>query len=535
MNLSLFSGSGTLLRFTLRRDRIRLPLSVGALSAFAIVFVPVFAQILADSNGIDALAAMMENPAMVAIVGPVFGITDYHTGAMYANMMLLFSVMIAGGLNIFLISRHTRQDEELGRLEVVRSLPVGRMANLLAAMLNAVITNTLLALLSSIGMYLLRADGMDLNGCLLYGAAMGVIGLFFAAATALFAQLSANNRIISAISLLLLLVLYMMRAIGDLGNEILALISPLGLILRTKVFVDNSWLPIWIILLITFLLTAVAFALSGIRDLGQGLVSERPGPRHAVRSLSGPLGLASRLLRSSFIIWGIVIFVFAAMYGSVFGDMESFIQSNAMVQMIFGGNGSTTLVAQFIVKLIAIMAMITAIPIISFAGRIVTEEKNGYSEHLWGKSVSRHEQMAAYLSLAFVMSIIFQLLCALGFWSVGKMVLDTIPTLGTFTAAALAYLPAIWMLMSITAVLAAYLPGKTFIVYLYLGYSFISIYFGDISGFPKWASNLTPFGLIPQYPVEEMTYTALIIITLISALLVLAGFLGYRRRDMRLQ
>lgn len=535
MNRSLFAGSATLLRFAFRRDRIRLAVWLVGLVLFAIIFLPVFESLLDDEAGLASFAAVMENPAMVVIVGPAYGLDNYDAGAMYGNMMLLFCAMIAGVMNIFFITRHTRQDEEQGRLEVVRSLPVGRLSNLSSALLAALIINAILAIATGLGMYALRAEGMDLNGCMLFGAVMGVTGLLFAAATALFCQLTANNRTASGMSFILLLVLYMLRAVGDMGTEILSLISPLGLILRTETLVNNIWWPVLVVLGASVVLAAAAFTLSRVRDLGRGLLPERPGRSHASRLLSSPLGLALRLLRSAIIIWSISVFVLAAMYGSVFGDMEGFIESNEMIKRVFVGDASAAMLEQFIVKLMAIMSMIAVVPVLSFANRAAGEERQGYAEHIFGRAVSRRENLAAYLVLAFVMSIVFQMLTALGFWAAGSAVLDTAPGLDVFMVSALAYLPAIWVTIGISAVLTAFAPQATFINYIYLGYSFISVYLGGVIGFPEWTLKLTPFGMVPEYPVQELTYTALAIMTAVTALLVLAGFIGYRRRDMRAQ
>lgn len=535
MTGNVFTGMGALMWFILRRDRVRLLIWIVLLCGFIVGFVPVFANlIITDTDG-AVMAEMMKNPAMIAIVGPVYGADNYDVGASYANMMLLFSVMIAGVMNIFLIIRHTRQDEEMGRLEVIRSLPVGRLSNLASVMAVSLLVNTALAVLSGLGMYALRAEGMDFSGCMLFGAAMGVIGLFFAAATALFCQMTANSRTANGFSFALLLVLYMMRAMGDVGMETLSLISPLGLILRTEDCVNNYWWPVWVILAIAVVIALAAFGLAGIRDLGRGLVPEKPGRRHASGLLSSPLGLALRLLKTSLIVWTVTIFILAAMYGSVFGDLESFISSNDILQAIFAGGNGFSLTEQFIVLLMAVMSMIATIPILTFMQRAGGEEKQGHTEHLLARAVSRNEQFFAYFIIAFCISVILQLLSALGFWLVGSMVLDTIPSLGTFIQASVSYLPAIWVMMGVSVALIAYLPDKTSISYIYLGCSLFVIYLGRIAGLPDWTQRITPFGYIPQFPVEEMEPVNLIVLTVIAVILTVFGFAGYRKRDMKTQ
>ncbi len=530
-----FAGSGTLTRFVLRRDRLRLAIWLLGLCGFMVGFVPVFRDLLSGGGGNDMMAAMMENPAMVAIVGPVFGKANYNTGAMYANMMLLFSAMIAGIMNIYLVARHTRADEELGRLEVIRSLPVGRLANLASALGVALLADTALFLFAGFGMYLVRADGMDLGGCLLFGAGVGAIGLFFAAATAIFCQCTANNRTATGLSVLLVLALYMLRAMGDLSTEALAYISPLGLVLRTQTFVKNLWWPIPVLLLCAAVLAALAFALAQKRDLGRGLVPEKPGHSHAAPYLSSPFGLAFKLLRGQILLWAVVVLVLAAMYGSVFGDLDGFLNSNEMLKAIFAANPSFTLAEQFIAFLMIIMAMITAIPMLGFVGKITAEEKRGHTEHLLGRAVSRKGQMAAYALPAFGMSVLLQFLAALGFWAVGSMVLADAPGFGTFLVSALSYLPALWVFWGLGLALAAYLPGLAALSYVYLGYTFISVYLGTIAKFPEWMKKLTPLGYIAQYPVEDIAVLPLVVLTGMAAVLAALAFVGYARRDVKMQ
>ena len=52
-----------------------------------------------------------------------YGLDNYHLGAIMAHQMLLFTALAAAVMNIMLTIRHTRRDEELGR--VGDPLPAG--------------------------------------------------------------------------------------------------------------------------------------------------------------------------------------------------------------------------------------------------------------------------------------------------------------------------------------------------------------------------------------------------------------------------
>ena len=73
---------------------------------------------------------------------------------------------------------------------------------------------------------------------------LGATGIFFAAVTAVFAQLSENSRGTIGLSFTVLGFAYLIRAIGDAGNETLSWFSPLGWVLGSEVYVNNYWWPI---------------------------------------------------------------------------------------------------------------------------------------------------------------------------------------------------------------------------------------------------------------------------------------------------
>ena len=59
-----------------------------------------------------------------------------------------FAAVAAALMSIFLVVRHTRADEESGRLELLSATPIGRRAPLAGVLLVAVAANVVLALLT---------------------------------------------------------------------------------------------------------------------------------------------------------------------------------------------------------------------------------------------------------------------------------------------------------------------------------------------------------------------------------------------------
>lgn len=532
MNNHLFRNTDNLIRFIFRRDRVRLPIWVISLASITVVVANAFTGLYGNKAERQGIAETMKNPAMTAMVGPGFGLDNYTIGAMMAHQMLLFTAITVGIMSILLVTRHTRTDEEEGRIELIRSLPTGRLANLTATLFVVSFVNIILALVTGIGLYALNIESMDLEGSLLYGAALGATGIFFTALTAVFAQIAENSRGTIGLSISILLLTYFIRAIGDVSNETLSWFSPLGWILQSKVYVDNSWWPIGLTIFVSIFLIILAFYLHVIRDLEAGFLPSRPGKKHASRLLQSPLGLSVRLGRTTFISWAIGLFILGASYGSVFGDLEAFFSDNEMIQQLLAPVEGVSLTEQFITLLMTIMAIISSIPALMVMLKPIGEERKNRTEHLLSRAVSRTKVLGSSLFLAVLTSLIMQSLTAVGLWAAAIGVMDDPISFATVYQAAIVYVPAIWIMIGVTVLLIGFLPRLTSLIWVYLFFSFIVVYLGGLLEFPDWLKGLSPYGHIPESPVEELNVITLSILFIIACVITIAGFFGYRQRDI---
>lgn len=528
-----FDNTGKLVRLILRRERIVSSLWIVILVLFSVGLAPALGNMF-DAEARVAMIEMINNPAMIAMVGPAYGIDNYTAGAMYSNMMLLWMIIAVAIMNIFLIIRHTRGDEEKGRAEVVRSLPTGRLANLHAAMIASVIINAVLALFTGLGIAVMGIESMDFVGSMLYGVALGVSGLFFAAVAALFSQLSSSSRGATGLSFAALFAIYMMRAAGDMNSEALSLASPMGLIQRTQIYVENNWMPVFVLLLEIIVIAAIAYALNKIRDMDQGFIHARPGHKEASSFLRSPFGLAFRLSRNMLIAWLVSIFVLGASYGSILGDIDDFVASSEFYSMIIGSNPDFTTAQMFVSMVTSIAALFSVAAVLMTVLKFRGEEKDGRAEHILSRVVSRAKFLSGYAILAFASSVLVQCVTAIGIYVSAASVLSDPGdlTLGYLLKANLAYLPALWVMIGITVLLIGILPKATALIWGYFGFTFFAAFLGRFPNIPDWLNKLTPFGYIPQLPVESINYGTLAVLTVIAVILTAAGFVFYRKRDM---
>lgn len=525
-----FFNTLILTKLILRRERLNSTLWILITAGFVGFLALGMAEAI-DEASILEMVVIMENPAMVAMIGPIIGLSY---GAFFTTMMLVFTALAVVTMNIMFVVRHTRADEERGRYEVVRSLPTGRLANINATMAAAVLINFALATITGLLLFALGDGSMCLNGSLLFGAALGSAGLVFAAITAVFAQLSSNSRGAMGYSFMAMGVFYMMRAVGDVSAEALSLASPLGLIIRAQAYAGNYWWPILILLIATIPIAALAYRLNFTRDIDQGLLPDKLGRAHGGKLLRTPFGLALKLLKISLIVGTVTIFLIGASYGTIMSDIDGFIEANEFYQQLIMAVEGFSMPLLFAGMINFIGSMMALIPALLYMLKARGEEKDIRAELVLATPVHRWKYLGSFAIIAFAASIVLQTLTAVGLWASAISVLPDPAEfpLGSVLLGNLLYLPAQWVMLGITILLIGVLPKATSFIWGAYGFVFLMGMFGRMDIFPAWTQNISPFGYIPQYPMEDITVLPLIVLTVIAAGLTAIGFVGFARRDI---
>jgi ABC-2 type transport system permease protein len=521
------AGTGTLLRFMMRRERLRLPwwlLGVGLLLGFQ----STGSQSLYGTP--EDLAALREtmggNVTIVALSGPK-ELLETIGGEVVFEIFAYLAIVVAL-MSMFLVTRHTRSDEETGRAELVRSARVGRHAALAAAVCLAGLANLAVAV---VVFALAAGTGLPAGGSVLLGLATAGVGLTFAALTAAAAQVFENARAVYGAVALALGVAYVLRAVGDVGNGALSWLSPIGWGQRTFPYSDNLWWPLLLPLAATAALGATALALLDRRDFGAGLLSSRPGRATASRALGSPLGLAWRLQRGSFAGWAIGLFLLAASYGSFGNSVEQYVADNPEIANYLPG-GAQDVVDSYLGLTIMLTALVAAAFGISSALRARGEETSGRAEPVLATATSRWAWLGGNLTVALLGGAL--VLLAIGFGeglTYGLSVSDAgqIPRLMVI---ALVYLPAVWLVVGVAVLAFGWLPrAASAVAWAVFGYCAVVGLFAESFKLPDWVGRASPFEHTPQAPFESVTAAPLLIIGAIAVVLLAAGFVGFRRRD----
>ncbi|MDH6366933.1 MULTISPECIES: tetronasin resistance protein [Breznakia] len=517
----------------LKRDWKKIVFWIVGLGLFCGGFIPFFEEI-AKGDGLLGMYETMQNPAMISIVGPT-PISDpqaYTIGAMYSNEMLLFCGLFAFIISAMHVVGHTRREEDLGLQELIRSFRVGREANALAVMVETVLINLVLALFVCGLMVSFNLTGIDVTGSLLFGLSIAMLGIVGAVVGLLMAQVMSTSAGAIGGSIALLIVLYIVRATTDISNVSLSMMNPLGWGYLTYPFVENNWLPIVYALVFSIVGIFVAFVLESKRDMQDGYIPQFEGKAHASKRMLSVPGMFWRITRGTNIAWLIGFAVMGAAYGSVYADMQSFLNSNEMMQQMFTVQGisievSFTATIMFVVQGLAII-----LPIVML-NKLYNEERRGHLSQVYSTKVSRNQIYWSVIGIAICLSVFANLAGSfgLGGMAIASMSKSTM-TFIDFIGAGFNYFAVFLFFIGLGGLCIGYAPKLGKLLYLYLGYSFMVSYFLNLLDLPEWVNQTSALNWMNRVPMESFNVSAFLIVGAIGIVMMILGAIGYHRRDL---
>jgi ABC-2 type transport system permease protein len=527
MTDTAFTGVAPLTRFALRRDRVRIVVWIAAIVVLVLVTAASVKGLYPNQAELDKAArASEDNAAAIIFNGPPQGLDT--VGGQIAFQTGTFGLILIGLMSLFMLGRMTRGEEEAGRSELLRSLPIGPHSLPTAAMITVagmnVVTGALVALM-------LIALDLPAAGSVAFGLSFTLFGLFFAAATLVFAQVSENPRVVYGLGGVVLGASFMLRAIGDIGDGTISWLSPIGWAQKTRPFAGETWWPFLIIIGATGLLGWLALVLSRRRDLGAGLVAPRAGREHAAPSLGTPIGLATRLQRGTFIGWTVGLIALAIAYGSVTDSIKQFVEDNQTLTDIIAAQGHGTLVEQFFAMSFRILALVAAGFAIQSALRLRSEETSTHGEQVLATRVSRDRFAWSHFAIAFGGTVLVLALIGVAFGVTAAAVTSEFEAVRQSIVGALVFVPAVWVLVGLTAALIGAVPRWSVLPWAVLGACFVIGMFGQLLDLPAWVEDLSPFQHVPSYPAADVQALPLALLTALAAALTAIGFAGLRRRD----
>ena len=291
MRRETLAGTGILIRLGLRRDRWLLPAWIAGFAVTAYSTAVAGAELYPDVDSrVSAATALNATASLVAMFGRVYDPTSL--GALSLIKYTAFMAAILAVLMVVITVRHTRSDEESGRLELLGGGRLGRDAPLASALAISFGASLVLGLATAAA---LAAGGLPAAGSLAFGLGWAATGMAFSAVAGVTAQLTASARAATGLGVGVVAVTYALRAVGDLaepGPSAWSWLSPIGWNQQIRAFAGDHWWVLVLPMALCAALVPVALALRAGRDLGAGLREDRPGPaRGALRGVGGLRGV----------------------------------------------------------------------------------------------------------------------------------------------------------------------------------------------------------------------------------------------------
>lgn len=527
----LFAGTGRLVRLFLRLDRVRI--TVWALSFLALVAASVASLRVTYTTpeSLQSRAALMDNPSAIMMTGPAFALDDYTFGAMLANELSLWVLVPAAIMSVLLAVRHTRGEEESGRLETLRALPVGRFAAPTAALVTVAVANLAVGVAVAVA---LVGTGAEIPSSLALGLATGLTGLVFGAVAAVAAQLTEHARGASGMALGAIAVAFLVRGLGDVidnQGSWLSWLSPIAWAQQTRLYVDLRWWPLLLSAATTLALLALAVTLARRRDLGAGLRAPRPGRPEAPLSLLSPAGLARRLTWGTFLAWTVGLFLFAIAFGALATALEGMIEDMPQVEDWIQID-LADLTRSFAAVMLSFLAVGPPALLVSAVLQLRAEEQAGRVEGMTVTGSSRNGLLGGWLVVVTALSLGGLVVLGSGLGLGVYAATGDIGWVTELTAASLAYVPATLVLGSVAVALYGAMPRLSGLAWVPVVWATIVVFLGDMLDLPGWAKKLSPLAHTPLVPGADLEILPLLLMTGLAVLLTLAGFLGLRSRDI---
>ncbi|MGN6635642.1 MAG: ABC transporter permease [Oryzihumus sp.] len=529
---SAFTGTWPLVRLALRRDRVLVP-----------VWLAVFV-VLAGSTASSTLTlypdivsrrqigvTINSNPAMVAFYGTVLDVNSAGAVAMFkVNAM---GAALVAVLTMILLVRHSRAEEESGRLELLGAAVVGRFAPLTAAL--AVTCGTAITLGILTGLSLVAA-GLPVSGSLAFGLSWALTGVSFAAVAAVMAQLTTTARGATGLTAAVLGATYLLRAVGDVsdvhGPRWASWLSPVGWAQQVRPFAGTRWWVFLIGAVFTAVVTVGAYSLAGRRDLGAGLLADRGGRAEATRWLGSPLGLAVRLQRAGLLSWTAGFAVMGTIIGSLANSVQSFLDTPGAREMITRLGGQSGLLDAFFGTELAAVAVITAVFGIQSVLRLRAEETSLHAELLLATATGRRRWALSHITVAVLGSIWLLVLLGMTMGLSAASTLNDYDQVGRILGAALAQLPSVLVMVGIAVAAFGLVPRLVGAAWALLVAFLLVGELGPLFRLDQRVMDLSPFAHTPRLPGGTLTATPLVWLTVVGLALVVLGLEAFRRRDL---
>jgi ABC-2 type transport system permease protein len=248
--------------------------------------------------------------------------------------------------------------------------------------------------------------------------------------------------------------------------------------------------------------------------------------------LRSPLALAWRLQRGTLLAWTAGFALLGVVFGYIVPTVAEQLAANPQFKAYLASLGGDAGDAVFTLYMIA-FAPVIALYAISAVLRMRSEEVGMRAEPVLSTAVGRLRWMGSHLVFAIIGPAV--VLAALGIaaglsygLNTGDVGRETLRVL----AAAIANLPAVWVMAGIAAALFGLLPRFAALSWATLVGVLLIELGGELQQVSQAVLDISPFRHVPRVLVSDVSAAPLIWLAAVATALTAVGLLGFRFRDV---
>jgi len=496
------NGILPLLRQRLRRDGVQLALwTVGTVALAGAGYGGVQSSYGDEQERVALLATVMANPVILLFRGLPSGADDDQ---MVVFLLLPWLLILAALMSSFLAVRHTRGDEEDGRLELLSATPAARWSPSVATVIHGTIANVVLGVLVTAAFL---ANGAPATGSVLVGLSCTLVGVVFLGVGLVAAQLLSTSRGANSLATWILVGTFVLAGAGNalgtpsddltrMQSSWLTWLSPFGWAENVRAFDANAAGPIVLLAGAALVLVAGALALQSRRDIGGAFIAERAGRASARSALASNLALVARMSTPSVVGWvvgGALVGILSTSLGAVASEIGGENPAVAdVLDKLSGGGGD--LERGIVVVFFMMLGIFAACAGVQTIVRARQDETRGTAEAVLATAISRVRWLGDYVIVAVVAAsatiaagVLGAVLGAVSLTDGGGLMRDAA------LAGAGQLLPA-WLFIALTALVFVVAPRLT----IALGWTLVMVaamigLFGPLFGLDEDVARLSPF------------------------------------------
>jgi ABC-2 type transport system permease protein len=523
---------GTVTRLWFRLTRRATALLALGLAAYAAVEVASYTMSYPNGVSPTQFAMFEDNPAMRMMSGVPTALDTAGGFAVWDGGWLVQIILAVWG--ILTATRLLRGEEDSERTELVLAGPLRATTATVSALVVMAVSALVIGVVTATT---LIVSGTSTSGSVLYGLGLAGVAATFVGVAAVTCQLVDVRRRAAGLAAGVLALAYVVRMIGSSTDDRLWLrwLTPLGWIDELRPYGDADVRALLPLVLVPVLLGGVAVALRTRRDVGAALLSTEAGRKPHLRLLGSPIAFAWRTNRGVLVAWLLGLAVFAAVYGALTGTMIDWIAQDTDYQRIFAEMGldSALTTLGFTALIGQMFGVAIAAQVAWRVGAARVEEESGRADSILSRPVSRVRWLGGHTALALGGGLLLMLTSAATMWlGLHLSGVDEV-TLGDAFRSILNTLPVVVLIGGLAVLTYGVLPRLTVVVPVtvtLVGY--ILTLLGPALKWPSWVLDLSPWTHLAWVPAAEWAATSGIVMFAVGLIMLAAGFVLFRRRDI---